>query len=99
MAKHPRDPLDSRDREILRFLFNAKRAVSGYFIAARLNISAPSIRPRLEALQKAGYIRKFRVGKFRSWKNSRNPNRKITAASKILWVLDLSDDTVGYKGN
>jgi hypothetical protein len=83
--------LDSKDKDILRFLYNARRPVSGNFIASKINLSAPAIRPRLDSLLKKGYIRQYKVCQNRIWNNPHDVNSTICAPSKILWILNLEE--------
>ncbi len=82
--------IDSRDREILRLLHNARRPMSGFQIAKRINLSPPAIRPRLNNLRSMGIVKPVKQFGMRSFQRQFS-NKKITikAPSKILWGLDL----------
>jgi len=92
--------IDSRDRDILRVLNSASsRAISGSFIARKVNLSPPAIKPRLVNLQKQGIIKSKAIGKPRIFErkfvNIIKPI-KITAPSKILWGIDLKKKQKQY---
>jgi DNA-binding Lrp family transcriptional regulator len=80
--------IDSRDREILRFMHGANRGVSGNQIAKKINISPPAIKPRLTKLENQGIIRPLSFGNKREWHNPRT-NQKITTPSKVLWEINF----------
>ena len=83
MRKLKRKSIDSIDKDILRFMYGAKRPVSGSQIAKRISISSPTIRPHLNKLQLKGIVKPFHIGKVR------RINKTVKAPSKILWGLDL----------
>ena len=82
--------IDSRDREILRLLNNARRPMSGFQIAKRINLSPPAIRPRLNNLRSMGIVKPSKQFGMRIFKRQfPNEIKIIKAPSKILWELDL----------
>ena len=86
--------IDSRDREILRFLKIANRPQTGHQIAKKINISPPAIKPRLDILRNKGIIKKISQGNIRTFKRSFNSGgltkpKLIRAPSKIMWGLDI----------
>ncbi len=82
---------DSTDKAILMLLFSAKRSLSGTHIARAISVSAPCARTHMLALESAGIIRKFAIGKERIIKR-RIGKKTITmcSPSRILWELDLA---------
>jgi len=92
MKEEPTRKIDAKDREILRFLYEAKRPISGHKIAQTINITPPAIKPRLIRLQKEGLIKIEQKGETRTWKNIRTlRGKQISAPSKILWGIDLKE--------
>ena len=83
--------IDGKDREILRFMYNANRPLSGNQIAKKINISPPAIKPRLEGLMSHGILKKMSVGQPRIFQRDFKTKKavNIKAASKILWWLNL----------
>jgi len=84
--------VDSKDREILRYMNNANRAVSGLSISKAISISPPAIKPRLNNLHKQGIIKPIKKGGERIFDRTfKNISKPITikAPSKILWGLDI----------
>jgi len=79
--------VDSTDREILRFMYNARRNLTGNQIAKKIGMSPPAIKPRLVGLQRRGIVKPFEIGKPR--KIGIRKTRMITAPSRIFWGLDM----------
>ena len=77
-------------RDILKVLYrSSNRGVSGSFIARKVQTSVPSIRPRLNNLQKRGIIKPIKIGKLRTFSRTFGKKSiKIKSPSKILWGLD-----------
>ena len=84
--------IDRVDRGILCVLFNAKRGLSGSYVAGKVNLTPPAIKPRLVNLLNLGVIKKVSVGRnrifSRTFSNSNNL-RRVVSPSKILWGLDI----------
>lgn len=83
--------LDSRDREIIRLLYNrGNKPLPGYRIAQKINMSPPGIKPRLDNLHGMGIIKPLEFGAQRNFtREFNNKPRQISAPSRILWGLDL----------
>lgn len=75
--------VDSVDREILRFMYNANRPTTGNQISKKVNLSPPAIKPRLMNLQKQGIVKTIKIGEMRLLR------KKVKAPSKILWGIDF----------
>ncbi len=100
-TKKKRRVIDSRDREILRFLDIANRPVSGTAIADKIDLSIPAIQPRLINLKKQGIIKPVKIGGMRSFnrtfkikKTGREVTKRIRAPSRILWGLDIVNERI-----
>ncbi len=83
--------IDSTDRGILRVLHSSNnRGISGSFIAKKVNLTPPAIKPRLVNLQLKGIIKPLSTGGLRSFDRIFTKKLvKIQAPSKILWGLDI----------
>ena len=93
-----RKAIDILDRAILNVLYKAGRGLSGSFIAGKVNLSSPAIKPRLVNLEYLGIIKKVSVGKnrvFRRYFSGSDKLRRVVSPSKILWGLDIKQT----KGN
>ncbi len=93
--------IDSRDREILRFIDIANRPVSGTAIADSIDLSVPAIKPRLLNLKKQGIIKPIKIGGLRSFnrkfkikKTGKEIIKRINSPSRILWGLDIVNERI-----
>ncbi|MBT4174855.1 winged helix-turn-helix transcriptional regulator [archaeon] len=92
MKKKKRIRVDGTDRDILRIMNKANRPLSGNFIAKKVKLSSPAIRPRLNILNSKGIVKPIKIGGKRSWDRTFSSSKKtqrISAPSKILWGLDI----------
>ena len=84
--------VDRVDRAILSVLYKANRGLTGAFIAKKVQLSPPAIKPRLLKLQQKGIIKKSSTGTkrefFRTFPGSNTP-QKIISPCKIIWAPDL----------
>ncbi|MBI4017238.1 MAG: hypothetical protein HY363_06120 [Candidatus Aenigmarchaeota archaeon] len=81
---------DSKDRDILRLLYGAKRPLTSNAIAQRIQLTPPAIKPRLVNLQHQGIIRPIKIGALRTFERKFSKGIiSITAPSKIFWTLNL----------
>ena len=84
--------VDRVNRAILTVLYKSNRGLTGAFIAKKVQLSPPAIKPRLLKLQKQGIIKKTFIGTkrefTRKFSNSKTP-QTIISPCKIVWALDL----------
>ena len=78
--------IDGTDKEILRLLRDANRSLTGRQIARRVNLSSPSIRPRMDNLQLQGIVKPMKIGR------NRTIHSNLKVPSKILWGIDFKPE-------
>lgn len=82
------DFLDITDRQILKFLLDAQRPVTGNQVSKRIKLTPPAVNERLKDLYKRGYVKKIHVGKDRVYKRD---GKTIRAPSKVAWAPNVED--------
>jgi DNA-binding Lrp family transcriptional regulator len=90
MILRKKKTIDGMDREILRRIHQAQKALTSRQIANKVNLSGSAILPRLQNLRLQGILKANPTGMRRFERTFDKKSVKIKAPRSIFWELDIA---------